>query len=166
MSGNLSRQLRYAKEPVRSRGGAVAAQNQKAADVGASVLAAGGNAADAAIATAMALAALEPWMSGLGGIGFMMVWDAKKKRAHTVDFGAISARALDPADYPLTGRTGADLFGWPEVFENRNVLGYPAIAVPGQPDGMRLAHEMFATKKWAELLAPAVAQTKKGIEAD
>lgn len=166
MSGNLSRQLRYAKEPVRSRGGAVAAQNQKAADVGASVLAAGGNAADAAIATAMALAALEPWMSGLGGIGFMMVWDAKKKRAHTVDFGAISARALDPADYPLTGRTGADLFGWPEVFENRNVLGYPAIAVPGQPDGMRLAHEMFATKKWAELLAPAVAQAKEGIEAD
>ena len=166
MSGNLSRQLRYAKEPVRSKGGAVAAQNQKAADVGASVLASGGNAIDAAIATAMALAALEPWMSGLGGIGFMMVWDAKKRRAHTVDFGAISARALDPADYPLTGRIGADLFGWPEVIENRNMLGYPAIAVPGQPDGMRLAHETFATKPWAELLAPAVALADEGIEAD
>ncbi len=57
MSGNLSRQLRYAKEPVRSKGGAVAAQNQKAADVGASVLAGGGNAIDAAIAAAFALAA-------------------------------------------------------------------------------------------------------------
>ena len=101
MSQNLSRQLRYMKEPVRSRGGAVAAQNQKAADVGASILAAGGNAVDAAIATAFALAPLEPWMSGLGGIGFMMVWDAKKRRAHTVDFGAISAASLDPADYPL-----------------------------------------------------------------
>ncbi len=166
MSNNLSRQLRYAKEPVRSKDGAVAAQNQKAADVGASVLAAGGNAADAAIATAFALAALEPWMSGLSGIGFMMVWDAKKNRAHTVDFGAISARALDPADYPLTGRTGADLFGWPEVIENRNVLGHPSIAVPGQPDGMRLAHESFATKPWAELLAPAVALAQEGIEAD
>lgn len=166
MSGNLSRQLRYTKEPVRSRGGAVAAQNQKAADVGASVLAAGGNAVDAAIATAFALAALEPWMSGLGGIGFMMVWDAKKNRAHTIDFGAISAKALDPADYPLTGGTGADLFGWPEVIENRNVLGHPSIAVPGQPDGMRLAHETFATKPWAELLAPAAALAQEGIEAD
>jgi gamma-glutamyltranspeptidase/glutathione hydrolase len=166
MSHNLSRQLRYAKEPVRSRGGAVAAQNQKAADAGAGVLAAGGNAIDAAIATAFALAALEPWMSGLGGIGFMMVWDAKQHRAHTIDFGAISARALDPADYPLTGRTGADLFGWPEVAENRNMLGYPAIAVPGQPDGMRLAHETFGTKTWAELLAPAAALAEEGIAAD
>lgn len=166
MSQNLSRQIRYVKELVRSKGGAVAAQNQKAADVGAAVLAAGGNAVDAAIATAMALAALEPWMSGLGGIGFMMVWDTKRRRAHTVDFGAISAKALDPADYPLTGRTGADLFGWPEVAENRNMLGYPAIAVPGQPDGMRLAHETFATKPWRELLAPAAALAQEGIEAD
>jgi gamma-glutamyltranspeptidase/glutathione hydrolase len=166
MSQNLSRQLRYVKQPVRSKGGVVAAQNQKAADVGAGVLAAGGNAVDAAIATAFALAALEPWMSGVGGIGFMMVWDAKKRRAHTVDFGAISARALDPADYPLTGRTGADLFGWPEVAENRNMLGYPAIAVPGQPEGMRLAHETFGTKPWPELLAPAAALAEEGIEAD
>ncbi|HEY7610410.1 MAG TPA: gamma-glutamyltransferase [Alphaproteobacteria bacterium] len=166
MSQNLSRQLRYVKEPVRSKGGAVAAQNQKAADVGAAVLAAGGNAVDAAIATAFALAALEPWMSGLGGIGFMMVWDARQRRAHTVDFGAVSAKALDPADYPLTGRTGADLFGWPEVAGNRNMLGYSAIAVPGQPDGMRLAHENFASKPWPELLAPAIALAGTGIEAD
>jgi gamma-glutamyltranspeptidase/glutathione hydrolase len=166
MSQNLSRQLRYVKQPVRSKGGAVAAQNQKAADVGAGVLAAGGNAIDAAIATAFALAPLEPWMSGVGGIGFMMVWDAKKRRAHTIDFGAISARALDPSDYPLTGRMGADLFGWPEVAENRNMLGYPSIAVPGQPEGMRLAHETFGTKPWPALLAPAAALAEEGIEAD
>jgi gamma-glutamyltranspeptidase / glutathione hydrolase len=166
MSQNLSRQLRFAKEAVRCKGGVVAAQNQKAADIGAGVLAAGGNAIDAAIATAFALSALEPWMSGLGGIGFMMVWDAKRGRAHTVDFGAISAAALEPADYPLTGRVGADLFGWPEVAENRNMLGYPAIAVPGQPEGMRLAHETFATKPWEELVAPAASLADDGIEAD
>ncbi len=166
MSENLSRQLRFAKEPVRSKGGAVAAQNQKAADVGAGVLAAGGNAIDAAIATAFALAALEPWMSGIGGVGFMMVWDAKQRRAHVVDFGAISAKTLDPADYPLTGRAGADLFGWPEVAENRNVVGYPAMAVPGQPDGMRLAHETFATKSWPALLAPAIGLAEQGFAAD
>src|SRR5581483_7762439 len=166
MSQNLSRQLRYAKEPVRSKGGVVAAQNQKAADVGAAILAAGGNAVDAAIATAFALAALEPWMSGIGGIGFMVVWDARRRRGHVVDFGAVSAAALDPADYPLTGKAGADLFGWPEVADNANVLGYSAIAVPGQPDGMRLAHETFATKPWPALLAPAVGLAEQGLEAD
>jgi gamma-glutamyltranspeptidase/glutathione hydrolase len=166
MSKNLSRQLSFIKEPVRSAGGAIAAQNQKAADVGAAVLAAGGNAVDAAIAAAFALAALEPWMSGLGGSGFMAVWDAHQQRGHIADFGTISARALDPADYPLTGSAGADLFGWPEVKENRNLVGYPAIAVPGQPEGMRAAHESFATKPWAELLAPAVDLAAEGIEAD
>ncbi len=166
MSPNLSRQLRFAKDPVRSAGGAVAAQNQRAADIGAGVLAAGGNAVDAAIATAFALTAIEPWMSGIGGIGFMLVWDAKRRRGHTIDFGAISARALDPADYVLTGRSGADLFGWPEVIENRNVVGYPAMAVPGQPDGMRLAYETFATKPWAALLEPAIGLAQEGIEAD
>jgi gamma-glutamyltranspeptidase / glutathione hydrolase len=166
MSQNLSRQFRFMKEPVRSAGGVIAAQNQKAADVGAAVLQAGGNAVDAAIATAFALAALEPWMSGLGGSGFMVVRDARQKRGHVVDFGTISARALDTADYPLTGRAGADLFGWPEVEDNRNLVGYPAIAVPGQPDGMRAAHERFATRPWAELLGPAVDIAHDGIEVD
>src|ERR1700681_4738325 len=151
MSMNLSRQQVFAKEAVVSRAGAVAAQNQKAADVGAGVLAAGGNAVDAAIATAFALAALEPWMSGVGGVGQMLVFDARARRVHAIDFGAVSARGLDPADYPLTGRVGADLFGWPEVLANRNIVGFSAIAVPGQPDGMRAAHERFATRPWAEL---------------
>jgi gamma-glutamyltranspeptidase / glutathione hydrolase len=166
MSNNLSRQLVLIKQAVTSRGGAVAAQNQKAADVGAGVLAAGGNAVDAAIATAFALAALEPWMSGLGGIGHMLVYDARQRRAHAIDFGAISARGLDPADYPLTGRTDRDLFGWPEVADDRNVLGYGSIAVPGQPEGMRAAHERFATRRWPELLEPAIALAEEGIAAD
>jgi gamma-glutamyltranspeptidase/glutathione hydrolase len=166
MSINLSRQLRYVKEPVVSRGGAVAAQNQKAADVGAGVLAAGGNAIDAAIATAFALAALEPWMSGIGGIGHMLVYDARQRRVQWIDFGPISGRRIDPADYPLSGRPGADLFGWPEVRDDRNIVGYSSIAVPGQPEGMRAAHERFATKPWAELLAPAIGLAEHGIEAD
>lgn len=166
MSKNLSRQLRFIKDPVRSRGGVIAAQNQQAADVGASVLAAGGNAVDAAIAAAFALAALEPWMSGLGGSGFMVVWDARGKRGHIVDFGTISAKTLDPKNYPLTGRVAADLFAWPEVVENRNLVGFPSISVPGQPEGMRAAHERFATKPWTELLGPAVALAEAGMEPD
>ncbi len=166
MSGNLSRQLRYVKAPLRAKGGVVAAQNQKAADAGAAILASGGNAVDAAIATAFALAAAEPWMSGLGGIGFMQVWDAKQRRGHTVDFGPVSPRRLDPADYKLTGRQGADLFGWPEVEDNRNVTGYHAIAIPSQPEGMRAAHERFGTKRWAELLGAGIGIAEEGVEAD
>jgi gamma-glutamyltranspeptidase/glutathione hydrolase len=165
MSKNLSRQWRIAKAPV-AGAAVVAAQNQAAADVGAAVLRVGGNAVDAAIATAFALGAVEPWMSGLGGIGFMTVWDAAKKRGHVVDFGPVSARRLDPADYPLTGRTGGDLFGWPEVLEDRNIVGYRAVAVPAQAEGMRAAHAAFGTRPWAELVAPAVELAESGLEAD
>jgi len=166
MSGNISRQFSWHKAPVRSAGGVVSAQNQKAADVGAGVLKAGGNAVDAAVATAFALAATEPWMSGLGGIGFMVIWDNQAKRGHVVDFGPISAAGLDPKDYPLTGNKAADLFGWPEVLDNRNITGYGAIAVPGQPEGVRTALEKFGTWKLPKLLEPAIGLAQEGIEAD
>src|SRR3546814_11736050 len=108
MSQNLSRSLRFTKEAVRSAHGVVAAQNQKAADIGAAVLRTGGNAVDAAVATAFALGALEPWMSGIGGCGYMMVWDAKKQAGHVVAFGVVSAAALAPADYPLVDGRSAE----------------------------------------------------------
>jgi gamma-glutamyltranspeptidase/glutathione hydrolase len=166
MSGNISRQLVWHKAPVRAAGGVVSAQNQKSADIGARVLAAGGNAIDAAAATAFANAAVEPWMSGIGGIGFMMVWDARQKRGHVIDFGPLSAAGLDVKDYPLTGRMAEDLFGWPEVVENRNITGYKAIAIPGQPEGIRAALEKFGTWKLAKLIEPAIGLAEEGLEAD
>src|SRR3546814_1105851 len=166
MSQNLSRSLRFTKEAVRSAHGVVAAQNQKAADIGAAVLRTGGNAVDAAVATAFALGALGPWMSGFGGCGYMMVWDAKKQAGHVVDFGVVSAAALDPADYPLAEGKGGDLFGWPAVLEDRNILGYSSIAVPGQPEGMRLALETFGTRSWQQSLGPAIELAQEGMEVD
>src|SRR5688572_14459283 len=105
------------KPLARSRGGIVATQNRVAGEAGARVLAAGGNAVDAAVATGFALAAVEPWNSGLGGVGFMLVYSAKTGRVSVVDFGPISPRRLDPAAYPLTGGgvTTRDLFTWPAV---------------------------------------------------
>ncbi len=166
MAQNLSRSLRYAKDPVVGRNGVVAAQNQAAADVGAQVLAQGGNAVDAAVATAFALAVLEPWMSGIGGGGFMQIYDARSGKAQCIDFGMISPQRLDPAEYPLAGGTAGDLFGWPAVVEDRNIVGYGSIALPGQPDGMRLALESFGTRSWAESLAPAIGLCEQGIEVD
>src|SRR4051794_24730510 len=88
------------KPAASSRGGIVAAQNRTAAQVGAEALAAGGTAVDAVVATAFALAVVEPWSSGLGGIGHLVVHRVGADHAEGVDFGPIAPRALDPAAYP------------------------------------------------------------------
>ncbi len=111
------------KPPARSRRGIVASQHRLAAEVGAETLAAGGNAVDAAVAAGFALAAVEPWNSGLGGIGYMLVYLARENRVEVIDFSPVSPRSLDPADFPLSGGFADDLFAWPAVKEDRNVHG-------------------------------------------
>jgi len=154
------------KSVVRSRQGVVAAQSRLAAAVGAQILAAGGNAVDAAVATAFAVGVVEPWMSGLGGGGFMVVAPADGSPPQVVDFAMVAPAALDPADYPLTGGTARALFTWPAVKDDRNLKGYSSIAVPGQVDGMRVALERFGTIGWAEALAPAIAIAERGLPLD
>jgi gamma-glutamyltranspeptidase/glutathione hydrolase len=152
------------KSSAISRGGAVASQNAIAAEAGARVLRNGGNAIDAAIATSFAVSVVEPWMSGLGGGGYMLVYLAKEKRVRVFDFGMIAPRQLDPADYPPVEGDGAgDLFQWPAVLEDRNVYGYHSIAVPTQVAGIALAHERYASKPWADLIAPAVELAEGGL---
>ncbi|MCC6532024.1 MAG: gamma-glutamyltransferase [Burkholderiales bacterium] len=154
------------KPIVRSQRGVVSSQNRLAAEVGAQVLASGGNAVDAAVATGFALAACEPWNSGLGGIGFMLIAPAGAERVHVVDFGPISPRKLDPADFPLTGGMKQELFTWPAVLDDRNVHGPMAIAVPGHVDGMGLALERFGSKSWREVLSPAIRLAERGMNVD
>ena len=156
------------KPAVRSAGGVVVSQSRRAAGAGAAILAAGGNAVDAAIATGMALAAAEPWMSGLGGGGYMIVQPAGGGPASLIDFGMIAPQGLDPGRYALDsgGISDDDLFGWPRVVEDRNVIGPESIAVPGHVDGMGLALERFGRLPWAELLAPAIAIAEEGILLD
>ena len=154
------------KPAVTSRRGVVATQHQAASEVGARVLADGGNAVDAAIAASVALAVVEPWMSGLGGGGFMLVRPAGEAEAHAISFGMVAPGALDPADYPLTGEAGADMFGWPAVLEDRNMCGPLAVAVPGHVAGLACAHERFGTWSWSDLVAPACALAERGMEVD
>jgi gamma-glutamyltranspeptidase/glutathione hydrolase len=91
------------KPAVTSKGGIVAAQSSRAAQVGAEVLAAGGDCVDAVIATTFALGVLEPWMSGLGGGGAMVLYRAREDRYEVIDYGMRAPASLNPADYPLTG---------------------------------------------------------------
>ena len=154
------------KPAVTSRGGVVATQHQAASEVGARVLAEGGSAVDAAIAASLALATVEPWMSGLGGGGYMLVRPADEAQSYAVSFGMVAPGALDPADYPLTGEAGADLFGWPAVEGDRNTRSPFAVAVPGQVAGLALARERFGSWGWADLVAPACALAERGMEVD
>lgn len=159
----------HVRKPLaRSRGGIVATQNRVAGEVGARVLAGGGNAVDAAVATGFALAAVEPWNSGLGGFGFMLVYLAKERRVFVVDFGPVSPCRLDPAAYPLTGdgATSRDLFAWPAVRNDCNVHGPLSFAVPGHVDGLGLALEKFGTLELAEAIQPAIELAEGGIAVD
>ncbi|MGZ5232778.1 MAG: gamma-glutamyltransferase, partial [Burkholderiales bacterium] len=157
----------HVRKPItQSRDGIVATQNRVAGQAGAEILRAGGNAVDAAVATGFSLAAVEPWNSGLGGVGFMLVYLAKEQRVEVVDFGPISPRKLDPAAYPLTGGYTSDLFTWPTVQDDRNVHGPLSIAIPGHVDGLGLALEKFGTMRFADVMRPAIALADKGIAVD
>ena len=115
------------------------------------------------MATAFALGVVEPWMSGLGGAGYLVYGDAASRTVEIVDFGLIAAKALDAARYKLTGGTSAELFGWPLVEGDRNVKGYESICVPGSVDGLGLALERFGSKSLAEVMAPAIAIADAGL---
>jgi gamma-glutamyltranspeptidase/glutathione hydrolase len=163
---HLTQNWQVRKPAARSQRGVVASQHRLAAEVGAGTLAAGGNAVDAAVAAGFALAAIEPWNSGLGGIGYMLVYLAKENRVEVVDFGPISPRALDPADFPLSGGFAGDLFAWPAVKGDRNVHGALSFAVPGEVDGLGLALERFGTQTLATVLQPAIDLAEDGIAVD
>ena len=155
------------RKPVAaSRGGIVAAQNGIAAAVGAEVLAAGGSAVDAVVATAFALAVREPWNTGLGGIGFMVVTPPGSGRAEIVDFGPIAPSGLDPSAYKLTGETITELFTWPRVEGDRNMHGPLSFAIPSAVRGYALAVERFGRMPWRDLVAPAVALARQGLPVD
>jgi gamma-glutamyltranspeptidase/glutathione hydrolase len=163
---HLTQNWEIRKPGVSSRGGIVVSQSRTAATAGAEILAAGGTAVDAAVATALALAALEPWNSGLGGIGFMVVHRAGADRAEAVDFGPIAPRGLDPTAFPLTGATKTELFTWPQVEGDRNIHGPLCFAIPSAVRGYAAAIERFGRMPWRELVAPAVALAREGLPVD
>ena len=154
------------KPAVHAAGGIVTTQHYLASQVGARMLEAGGNAVDAAVAAGLAIGTVEPWMSGLGGGGFMIVYVAAERRAYAVEFGMRASQGIDPGAYPCTDGVDADLFGWPAVVEDRNVLGPLSIAVPGFVAGHAAALERFGTRSWREAIAPAAELARRGMDVD
>jgi gamma-glutamyltranspeptidase / glutathione hydrolase len=168
MPHHVSSRQQIRKPAITSKGGIVAAQSRRAAEIGAEVLAAGGDCVDAVVATGFALGVLEPWNSGLGGGGAMVLYRAKENRVEVIDYGMRAPDSLRIEDYPLTndGAVAADIFPWARVKDDRNLQGPGSIAVPGVVAGMGEAHRRYATLPWKDLVAPSAALAAEGLLVD
>ena len=163
---HVTQHWQVTKPAATGQRGMVVSQSRDAALAGVAVLDSGGNAADAAVATALALAAMEPWNSGLGGIGFALVHPAGAPRAEVVDFGPRAPGRLDPGRFRLTGRQKQDLFPWAEVEGDANVHGPLSFVVPSAVAGYAALHARWGRMPLADVMAPAVALARRGLPQD
>jgi len=140
--------------PVWAENGLVAAQEQVAAEVGRDILAQGGNAVDAGVAVAFALAVTLPRAGNLGGGGFMLVHDAETGETHAIDY-----REMAPAG------ASRDMFLDAEGNADSELSRYSGAAsgVPGTVAGMKLVLDEFGSMEWADVIAPAIKLAEEGI---
>ncbi len=163
---HLSQNWTVTKPAATGRRGMVVSQSRDAAMAGVALLDAGGNAVDAAVGAALALAAVEPWNSGLGGVGFALLHRAGQAAAETIDFGPIAPGGLRPDAFRLTGRMKQDLFSWPEVAGDANIHGPLSFCVPSAVAGYAHMHGRFGVLPLRDVMAPAIALARRGLAAD
>ncbi len=141
-------------EPVRAGTGMVVSQHWLASEVGRDVLAAGGNAIDAAIATGFALAVVHPSAGNIGGGGFMVVRFPNGQTA-AIDF-----------------REKAPLASFPQMWLDENGeyssqvhhYSHKAVGVPGTVAGFDMAHKLYGDINWERVVYPSVALAQDGFE--
>ena len=144
----------HAPLDVVARHGMVAAAHPLAAQAGVDVMKAGGNAIDAAIATALTLNVVEPNASGLGGGGFMVIRFAKTGDVAVIDYRE-KAPASATRDMYASDQAKKEL--WTQ-------LGGKAIGVPGTLKGLEMALQMYGTLAFADVAAPAIKLAEEGFE--
>ncbi|WP_281211585.1 gamma-glutamyltransferase [Pseudomonas fulva] len=138
---------------VALEGGAVAAPDQYGAQVAADILKKGGNAVDAAVATAFTLAVTYPEAGNIGGGGFMTLFVDGKP--YFLDYREVAPKAATRNMY---------LDDKGEVIENLSLVGARAAGVPGTVMGLWEAHRKFGKLPWSELLTPAIGYAKNGFK--
>lgn len=139
---------------------AVAADHPVASEVGAQILNAGGNAADAAAATMLALGVANPASSGLGGGGFLTYYRASDQTVHFLDFREAAPAAATPdmfedVEPPMPGPANA-----------ASQLGGLASGVPGEPAGIEAMVERFGNLELTQVIRPAARLAEQGVEAN
>src|SRR5687768_7556683 len=138
---------------VPGRDGVVVCVSAPACDAGAGILATGGNAVDAAVATALALAVTHPAAGNIGGGGFMIV------RTGSGDLTTFDYREKAPLKSTRTMYLGAD----GKIARNLTATGYLAPGVPGTVRGLELAHKKFGKLRWKDVVMPAVLLAEGGF---
>jgi len=142
--------------------GAVAAGHPLTAEAGAGVLAQGGNAVDACIAAAAVSWVAESPLTGPGGGGFMLVHRARDHTSRVLDF-FVSLPGKDLKRHSSQGMEEIDVEydrDASQIFK----IGAASCAVPGTVAGLAAAHRAYGTVAWAELLQPAIALARDGVE--
>jgi len=139
-------------------GGAVTSVDRDASQVGIDVLAKGGNAADAAVATAAALGVTEPYSAGIGGGGFLVYYDARTHKVRTIDGRETAPKTFTPTTFTKPDGTAMDF--------NTVVSSGLSVGVPGTPALWDVAARDFGTRRLADLLAPAERLARTGFTVD
>ncbi|MFJ8069811.1 gamma-glutamyltransferase [Peribacillus sp. NPDC096447] len=136
--------------------GIVSVSHPLAAEAGIKILKQGGNAVDAAAAIQLSLNVVEPMMSGIGGGGFIMIYNKKENKITMID-----SREMAPQN--VTPELFLDEKGKPVPFSKRHTTG-KAVGVPGTLKGMEAALEKYGTLKLSQVMDPAIKQAEKGVK--
>ncbi len=135
------------KGVVEGRKGMVVTVSAPATDVGVQILKQGGNAVDAAVATAFALAVTWPEAGNIGGGGFMLIYPGHGAEPVAIDYRETAPAAVKPDTFAAT----------------RSHLGHKIVGVPGTVRGVALAHRKYGKLPWKDVLNPAVRLAKEGF---
>ncbi len=143
------------KQAVTAKDWMVAAANPVAAEAGAKVMRAGGNAADALVAIQLTLGLVEPQSSGLGGGAFLVYWDARERRLTTFD-----GRETAPIEATPTLFQDAD--GKPLKFLDA-VIGGRSVGTPGTPRLLETVHRRYGSLAWSRLFEEPIKLAEDGF---
>ena len=160
ISGGLGRStaaVAISPTPVlldRANQGMVTSAHPLATQAGLSMLQQGGNAVDAAVATTFAISVLEPFSAGLGGGGFLLMYQAKSNETKALDF-------RERAPLKATKTMYLDKQG--NVRPNASTNGYLAVATPGTIAGLYEVHRQYGRLPWKTVIAPAIQLAETGF---
>jgi gamma-glutamyltranspeptidase/glutathione hydrolase len=149
--------------------GMVASLHPLASAAGLEMLKAGGNAVDAAVATAFAVGVVEPFMSGVGGVAAMVFHSPKTGKTVVVDGSSTAPLAAREDSFELSSAASTGgLYGWRGTVDNASNEGFRAPIVPGMPAAMLYAHETYGsgTLSRQQVLAPAIRLAEDGFPVD
>jgi gamma-glutamyltranspeptidase/glutathione hydrolase len=140
------------EDPASAAAGMVSTAHPLATEAGVEILRSGGSAFDAAVAVAATLSVVEPMMSGIGGYGTIVTYDARTDRARFLNCSGRIPKALD-----------SDMFRPPTPDYEKNRRGAKAVSTPGNLNAWEALHQEYGTLEWGRLFDAAIEAADKGF---